>query len=194
MKATNSFRVMLLALCAIMLGGLMTGCKEKNGPETPSSETPETPQEPGKAAFARAEAALTFTDAMLEVLDITIDYYDNAGELKSEAVTAREWKFQTKAPLPTKAGMCVRVAIKEGIDIDSYEKVNLTITVAYRCAAVDANDLIVGPVHRVDGASFGSELIGPHVQAWVNVINKKKSVSFLYNFDAEGNSEKEEWE
>ena len=186
MKATNSFRVWLLALCAIMLGGLMTGCKNQNEPETP--------QEPEKAAFARAEATVSFTDAMLEVLDITIDYYDNAGELKSEAVTAREWMFESKAPLPAKACMCVRVALKEGIDIESYERVNLTITVAYKCAAVDANDLIVGPVHRLDGASFGTELAGAHVQAWVNVINNKKSVSFLYNLDAEGNSEKEEWE
>ena len=191
MKTKNYFRVLLLALCAIMLGGLMTGCKDQNGPETP---TPETPQGPGKAAFARAEATATVSEDMLKVMDITVLYYNNDGELKEAALTTPELKLDTKAPLPTKAGMRLRLAIKDGIDIDSYELVDLTTSMKFRCAAVDANDLIVGPEHKLDGGDSTFKKKGSNVPAWVESFNNHPEMcGFLYEFDADGNSKSIEW-
>ena len=184
MNTKNLLRVSMVVLCSLVLNGLMTGCRHQN--------TPEEPEDP-KAAFARAEATVTLSEDMLKVLDITVDYYNNAGELKQELVTTSELKLDTKSPLPTKAGLCLTVKIKDGIDIESYDHVVLETSLSFKCGAVDENDVIVGELHKLDGASNSAKLIGAHVQAWVDSFNKVRPIKFLYEFDAEGNSQKIDW-
>ena len=189
MKTKKLLCGLMVAMCAIGLSGLMTNCnKHQNDPDVPDD-----PQVK-KAAFARAEADITVTNDMLEVLDLTLSYYDNAGELKQKAVTTSEIKLETKAPLPTRAGLCLTAQLKEGIDIESYDQVDLTCIFSYKCAAVDEDDIIVGQVHRMDGDRNSMQLKGAHVPAWVTTFNKVHPIKFLYEFDAEGNSQKAEWE
>ena len=189
MKTKNLFRVSMAALCAIMMTGLMTSC-DKNNQNNPDEPQPQV----GKAVAARTASTVILSDDIVELMDITIDYYNNAGELKQMVLTTPELELTTKASLPTKAGMCLRLQIKEGVNLEEIALVDLSNTFGFRCAAVDENDKIVGDEHKLDDFGTTTKLAGSKVQAWVEAFNANHQISFLYEFDAEGNSQSASWD
>jgi len=189
MMSKSLFRVSMVAFCAILMSGLVTSCKDsKNTPDDP-----ETPQE-SKAVAARAQALAVISSDMLKYYDVTVDYYNNSGELKQLKLETEEFQLETKAPLPTKAGMRMTMKAKEGGDLDNMtESIALTYSFEYKCFAVDANDVIVGEKHELIHAGINDHLQGKKAYVWVNAFNEKLPVSFLYEFDAEGNSKSLDW-
>ena len=184
----NLLRISMVALCAILMSGLMTGCKDKNNPDDP-----ENPQ-PGPAVAARANAKVIISNDMLKYYDVIVDYYNNDGELKQMKVETEEFKLETKAPLPTKSGMRMTMKEKDGIDFENMdETIQLKYEVSYKCAAVDANDIIIGEIHKLGSTGIETNLQGKKAYVWVKAFNEKLPVSFLYEFDKDGNSKKAEW-
>ena len=178
----------MVALCAILMSGLMSGCKDKNNPDDP-----ENPQ-PGPAVAARANAKVIISNDMLKYYDITVDYYNNDGEMKQMKLDTVVLDFETKAALPTKSGMRMTVKEKEGANLENMEEtIQLKYEISFKCAAVDANDIIIGEFHKLDGASTEANLQGKKAYVWVKAFNEKLPVSFLYEFDKDGNSKKAEW-
>ena len=187
MKTKNLWHVSMVAICGLMLSGLMTSCRQNpNDPEDPKIQD-KTP------AFARAEATATVSEDILALMDVTVEYYNSNGELKQDLLTTPELKLETKAPLPTRSGMCLRLQLKEGANLESYEQVDLSTSFAFRCAAVTKDDVIVGEVHKFDGGSNTVKLKSAAVQAWIDSFNKHLPIKFLYEFDAEGNSQSVDW-
>ena len=178
----------MVALCAILMSGLMTGCKDKNNPDDP-----ENPQL-GPAVAARANAKVIISNDMLKYYDVIVDYYNNDGELKQMKVETEEFILETKAPLPTKSGMRMTMKEKDGIDFENMdETIQLKYEVSYKCAAVDANDIIIGEIHKLGSTGIETNLQGKKAYVWVKAFNEKLPVSFLYEFDKDGNSKKAEW-
>ena len=187
MKTKSFLHVLMVAICGLMLSGLMTSCRQNpNDPEDPKTQDT-TP------AFARAEAIATVSEDILALMDVTVEYYNDKGELKQELLTTPELKYEVKAPLPTRTGMCLRVKLKDDANLESYEQVDLSTSFAFRCAAVTKEDKIVGEEHRFDGGSSTVKLKSAGVEAWINSFNKHLPIKFLYEFDAEGNSQSVDW-
>ena len=184
----NLLRISMVAMCAILMSGLMTGCnKDKNEPDDPQNP------DAGPAVAARADATFIVSKDMLKLLDITIDYYSSDGSQKQLALTTEEFHLDTKAALPAKAGMLVSLKIKDGVDPASFEEVDFRSHIAFKCAAVDANDIIIGEMHKVDGVSLGAIMAGKNAQTFVDAWNKEHPASFLFDFDKDGNSKSIKW-
>lgn len=185
----NLLRISMVAMCAILMSGLMTGCnKDNNEPDDPQNP------EKGPAIAARANAKAVISSDILKYYDVTIDYYNNDGELKQMKLETEELILETKAALPTKSGMRMTMKEKEGIDFENMdETIQLKYSFSYKSAAVDANDFIIGEKHELLEGGTEANLQGKKAYVWVKAFNEKLPVSFLFEFDKDGNSKSLEW-
>ena len=185
----NLFRISMVAMCAILMSGLIISCnKEKDEPDDPQNP------EKGPAIAARAYAKAIISNDILKYYDVTIDYYNNDGELKQMKLETEEFVLETKAALPTKSGMRMTMKEKAGIDFENMEEtIQLKYEFSYKCAAVDANNIIIGEEHKLAGAGTEANLQGKKAYVWVKAFNEKLPVSFLYEFDKDGNSKGIDW-
>ena len=184
----NLFRISMVAMCAILMSGVMTSCSEKknNTPDVPEEQQPT--EEKIIPVAVRAEATYTTTEEVMKVFDLTVDYYDNEGKLQHVTLTEPKFNLNTKAPLPNKAGMNVNLKLKDGINLESIDTVNVYYEFSSICVAVDANNEIAGDEHKIPNNPSEFNLPSSKVQAWLDTYAKAQPAGFLYEYDAEGYS------
>ena len=92
-----------------------------------------------KPVAAVVEYKFDVSDDMLAMLDMTVEYYDENCELKTEKLTQNEWvkKFRvTKYPV-TSYGTRLKAKIKDGVDANAIE--NKSSAYGYVCDIYSVN-------------------------------------------------------
>ena len=100
-------------ICCAMTAIVFSSCGDDESP----AATDRTP------VAAAMEYKMELGDQMLALFNMTIEYYDSDGTLKSEPMTQNTWTKKVRAKLPVTLGMRVRGQVKPGVDIDSQEKI-----------------------------------------------------------------------
>ena len=137
------------------------------------------------------EYKMELGDQMLALFNMTIEYYDSDGTLKSEPMTQNTWTKKVRAKLPVTLGMRVRGQVKPGVDIDSQEKILCSYGYSCNGYAVSATDLVVGNIEN-NGSSTSYEVSSETKAEWVQHIISGFA-GFLVDFDANGRATSSRW-
>jgi len=179
----KNMRKLLLLFAAVMMAVAFVSCEGRNDPD----------EEERKAVAVHIEGTITVSDDMLELLEPYVQYYDGPFEywITSVTMTTNEFTLiQKDAPLTRPRGMCLRLKLKDSINIENYEQVEIKAYCRYNCYAVDQNGDVVGRVHQKDDFGVSATLPGDILkESWVEKFNEKAPVCFLYIFDEDGNGD-----
>lgn len=176
----KSFMTLAAVLCCIMTMGLMNSCKENNQP------TPPTPTEE-KQLTAGAEYMFQGVEALRTYCDVTIEYYDSVGNIKSELLTQDKWEMTFWSEMPCKIGMRVSVKLKEGVGASTVPAVDLSYS--YKCMSL----VNVGVSLGIEGR-FSPNLREGEIAEWIeDTQNDGGLVNYLITFDKNGRYTEGKW-
>ena len=183
----KAFRFAMVAMCAVVMAGLMMSCDKKEEPSDPTGPTVDT-----KAVGSIMAQQFFVSSDLLKIADITVEFYDHEGNKQVEMMANdTAWVKTVKAGLPSKLGYRVHIAKKAGVDFASLGQTRLTNGFKYEGGAINAAGAVVGrPLGN--GSSFTPIYSGAKVETWFDAL-PEYMVSILYEFDAEGNSKNIEW-
>ena len=66
------------------------------------------------------------TQATLNILDLTVEYYDADGKIKNEPMKELQWKKSIQHKLPATVGLHMKAQLKAGFDPDGSEEVKIS--------------------------------------------------------------------
>jgi len=159
-------------------------CKKDNNNKTQVSDN--TP------ADVVMEYSLEISDDMVASLNMTVDYYDTDGSIKTEPMTAKNWSKTIKAKLPATHGMRLKAMMKDNANIDSAANFNISYSYSF-ISSVVTSDGTKTEKGFVDSNSNKLPIKGAKVTEW---ISKKADgiVSRIYSFDEKGDYTNGSWE
>ena len=118
-------------LCCAMTTTVFTACGDDDDNNT---------QPPVVNTFVAALMNYEFetTQATLDVLDFTVEYYDSDGKIKNEPMKELKWKKSIQHKLPATVGVRLKVQLKDGFDVENSEEVEIKLTYGYDGYIIDA--------------------------------------------------------
>ena len=170
-------------LCCTGMMSVFTGCNNK--PVTPPS--PET----NKATDVKMDYSFGIDTVLQNRFNFTVEYYDNDGQIKTEAMNGLAWKKSAKAPLPATLGARLKIQLKEGIDPATMPKFTFSYNYGFAYQVVDKDGKEAGALLVVKD-SITSAIKEGKVQPWLESINGVLDQR-CYDFDAKGNASAREW-
>jgi len=170
-------------LCCTGMMSVFTGCNNK--PVTPPS--PQT----NKATDVVMEYAYTIDTVLQNRFNFTVEYYDNDGQIKMEAMNGLTWKKSVKAPLPATLGARLKIQLKEGLDPATMPKFKFTYSYSFAYQAVDKDGKEAGTLLVVKDTVTSSPKEGM-VQQLLDSLDGVLD-QHCYDFDAKGNASAREW-
>ena len=168
-------------LCCSAMMYLLSSCNKPVNPPTPE-----------KKLAAEMTYKFRVNAKIRSHFDVTVEYYDADGQVKSEQVTDEgsfEKKVRTK--LPCKLGMRVLLQVKEGQDVNTMRSLGAAYTYDVMGYVVDDDDYVVSDVAQ---ASEEVSLVVAEgkVAEWYEE-NKNGLVSILYAFKEDKTFSRIEW-
>lgn len=168
-------------LCCSAMMYLLSSCNKPVNPPTPEK---------------KLEAEMTYkfrvNAKIRSCFDVTIEYYDADGQVKSEQVTDEgsfEKKVRTK--LPCKLGMRVLLQVKEGQDVNTMRPLAGAYTYDVMGYVVDDDDYVVSDVAQ-ESKEVSFTIAEGKVAEWYEE-NKNGLVSILYAFKEDKTFSRIEW-
>lgn len=175
----KSFMTLAAVLCCIMTMGLMNSCKEEKQQPTPPTPTEEKQ--------LRAEYMFQGVEALRTYCDVTIEYYDSVGNIKSELLTQDKWEMTFWSEMPCKIGMRVSVKLKEGVGASTVPAVDLSYS--YKCMSLV--NVGVSPGIKEE---FSPNLREGEIAEWIeDTQNDGGLVNYLITFDMNGRYTEGKW-
>ena len=171
-------------LSCAMTTTVFTACGSDDDDNNPVDDT--TP------VAAMMNYSLTVGDVMFNYFDLTVEYYDANGKVQSEQITQNSWTKNVKAKLPATLGARLKVQLKSGVDISTYEKVSVSYGYNFMGYAVSATDKVVSDAVG-HGTSISSDMKSDKVSEWLE-SHADGLVKFLYVFDAKGQPTNSSWQ
>lgn len=176
----------LAALICCAMTTLFTSCTNDEDNKLKPEAEDNTP------VAAVMNYTLSVGDDILGSFNVTVQYYNAAGELQSEPMTQSEWKKSVKANLPVRLGARLTIQAKEGVNFANIEKFNVSYSYSFSGYAVSATDKVVG--NQVSGGTSTSmSMKGDRVSEW-SERRADGLVKFLYSFAADGQATSISWE
>lgn len=161
---------------------LFTSCG-KNNPS--QSDTP-APAKDTTPAAAVIVYSFTVTDDLVSAFNLTVEYYDAAGELKSETMTSKEWTKTVKSnQLPATLGARVKIQLKEGFDPSKGNVFSAKHNYGYNYCVVNKSDEKLGS-NIVYVGSGGVDMAYDKVPAYAEKYQDKPIMKFRFSFAADG--------
>ena len=183
MQTKSFFQTVVFVACFMAAASLMSSCTDTNPPSTGGEETQEKP-----AVEAFMNYQLITTQEMLNVFDFFIEYYDDKGQVQSETLAATEWKKSGRSALPATFGYRVKLAVKEGVDVDTISSLTASYKYGYFASAIDEDEEKVGQPYTYTNSYNVPYSDNDRVQYFVN----KYTQGYLIKARCEFN-EKGEW-
>ena len=188
MKKVLFYSIALLTACTMMMS-----CQPKNEPQTPEEPEQKDTTEV-KPIAAVLEYRFEVTDAMREVADFTVSFYDKDGQLQTEQLASNMWEKVIVAALPAKLGVQVNAALKADFDPSKYEVFTALKKFRYFAYVVDKDGKQVDEELPYSNTS-NTDMAGNEIETYFNRYKEKAFMQTLYTFDEEGNKTyHSEWE
>ena len=178
----------LMTLAAVLCcASLFTSCN-KNNPDQPA-EAPDTT--PASAVMAYK---FSVTDDLFSAFNLTVEYYDAAGALKTETMTSKEWTKTVKTnKLPATLGARVKIKIKDGFDSSKEGVFSAKHYYGNEYYVVNKSDEKLGSTAS-NGSSGGVDMKYEKVPDYAERYLDKPIMKFLVNFAADGRATGGSWE
>jgi hypothetical protein len=177
----------LMTLAAVLCCTAMFSSCGKNNPDQP--EAPDT---------TPASAVMTYkfsvADDLFNAFTLTAEYYDAAGELKTETLTSKEWAKTVKSnKLPATLGARLMVKLKDGFDPSKEGVFSAKHLYHYEYYVVNKNNEKLGATVS-NSSSGGVDMKYEKVPTYAEKYQDTPIMKFLFNFAADGNATSGNWE
>lgn len=165
-------------LCCAMTMTVFTACgsdDDDNGNNT---------QKPDNTPVAvQMNYVVETTQATLNIVDVTVEYYDADGKIQSEPLTGEKWQKSIQHKLPATAGIHLKAPLKAGFDVENSEAVEISLTCGYDGYFVDAQGgKTILPVSETFGTNISTK--SKRFSDWLAGSNNILPILFI--FDAKG--------
>jgi len=175
-------RIAILLGCAVAAALFASSCTKvgTDGADLPSN--------------AAAAYTVSVNDEMLEALDIFVQFYDDEGNKRVEAITTPDtWIKKVNAKIPTRIGACLILIPKDTFDPD----LSGTIQLAYSCE-IDGRVLTAGrgrtyntfDYHKQSTRTIKTE----RLTEWVTRFTAQDPLGALFAITPDGKTESLPWE
>lgn len=187
------FLTLAAIVCCAMTTAVFTSC---GGDDSTSGGGGGGDEQPDVTpAGVELYASFTVDAETLTYFDMTVEYFDEAGNLKSEPMTSKAWEKTIMAPLPAKVGARLKIALKEDNPLDDNKNYTFTWTFSRSCFIVNkkGENLSSGISLSVSSKGFTDK---PGSIIKENVAkNYKDGVVYdlIYEADSKGNLAKSSW-
>ncbi len=177
----------LMTLAAVLCcATLFTSCN-KNNPDQP--QAPDT-----TPASAVMNYSFTVTDDIFNAFNLTVEYYDAAGAVKTEAMTSKEWtKSVQTSKLPATLGARVKMKLKDGFDSSKEGVFSAKHSYHYEYYVVNKSNEKLGSTTS-NGSSGGSDMKYDKVPAYAEKYVDKPIMKFIFDFAANGTATSGSWD
>ena len=182
---TNLFRFAMVALCAIVMTGLMA-CGNNNNDNNDPDKPDTTP------AGAKMTFKATFAEKTLEIFDVTFEFLDANGEKKSELVkeTLTE-KHLYSETLPAQFGFIMHVAEKAGLDRSKYEHMEMTYEIEMLSCVANASGQQLGAAQAYrpySSVTLNMSKIDTYLESF-----QKQKIGIIHTYDKDGKFTSSDW-
>ena len=135
---------------------------------------------------------LETTQATLDIMDVTVEYYDADGKIKSEPMKEKKWKKSIQHNLPATVGVHMKVQMKDGFDVENSEAVEISFTNDYSGYLIGAT----GSKTVLPNTSRGTTGTNTKSKGFSDFFAKNSNniLSELYFIDAKGQCTYGVWE
>ena len=177
----------LMTLAAVLCcAAVFTSCNKDNPTQ------PDTPDTTPVAAVM--DYTFTVTDDLFRAFNLTVEYYDGAGAVKTEAMTSKEWTKTVKSDkLPAALGARVKIQLKDGFDSTKEGVFSAKHSYGYQYHLINKNNTQVGKVTSTSG-NGGTDMKYEQVPSYAERYLDKPIMKFLVNFAADGGATNGSWE
>lgn len=177
--------------CFAIMAVSLASCDKENNPSNPYNPG-KTDEKDTKPASVEMTYKLGFCADMLKYLDISAEYYDEAGKIKTIQIAKDSTNLTVKTKLPAKHG--IRMSVKQKAGSNPPTSPNEYIAVKFLCTyrAVVLNSKGERLKTTSDGAKSDLLFPGDTYPRWVK-DKGEGLVSFLFDFDEKGDSTKIDW-
>ncbi len=171
-------------LCCTML---FTSCSKSDDKGGGSPSVPDTT--PVSVAFIYQ---LQVSQDMIDYLDVSVEYYDPSGNVKSEPITKTTWqssKITAKLPATVAARMIIKA--KSGVDYSKVDKVLVATGLTHAGSLQNKAGADVGVISAEMSLSEIT-VPGNNVESFIaeKGLGYRK---FFYNYDASGTKKPGSW-
>lgn len=191
------FRTMMVAVCTMMMASVMTSCEGKNDPQKPEGEDTTKVDPPVQVDTISVAALMNIefqaSDKMLEVFDITLQYYDANSELQTVAYKGGDasQKIITKS-LPAKTGVRFSLAKRADLDTTVVKEFEGKFIFGFETYAVNKEGTRSGALIERGGSNGDITHPISKLDKYLEAFAKDKY--YVFEFDANGNLTRKDWE
>ena len=177
----------LMTLAAVLCCTALFSSCEKNYPDQPKA--PDTTPAASVMAYK-----FTVTDDLFSAFNLTVEYYDASGAVKTETMTSKEWTKTVKSnKLPATLGARVKIQLKDGFDSSKEGVFSAKHSYGYEYYVVNKGNEKLGSTVS-NGSSGGVDMKYEKVPDYAERYLDKPIMKFLYNFAADGTATSGSWE
>ena len=171
-------------LCCAMTTTVFTACgSDDDGNTKPDDSTP---------VAAVMDYTLTVGDDMVKYLDLTVDYYDADGNVKSESMTEKTWKKTVQTQLPATLGARLKIQVKSDVNPATLEKFTESYSYNYSVYPIAASGKQLGG-GKSSTSSMSVTMQGDKLAEWAEK-HANGLMKFLYVIDANGQTTSSSWQ
>ena len=158
----------------------------------------DNPTEPEVKDTTPAAAVMAYnfsvTDDVFKAFTLTVEYYDAAGTVKTETMTAKDWTKTVKSDkLPATLGARVKMQLKDGFDSSKEGLFSAKHGYSYAYDVVNKSNEKLGET-MTKGIEGGVDMRIDKVPAYAERYQDKPIMKFLVNFAADGTATTGSWE
>lgn len=180
----NLIKFAAVIFCA-MLATVFTSCDKENNPNNNNNAASDD-----ALSVAGMAISIKITDDLFSLLDLTVEYYDADGKIKSEVMTSPVWHKDIEANLPCKLGARVKMVAKAGAKpsgtIDTHNDI------FYSACARSRNGKNQGEMVYNNSAAGVYNIPASGLDSYIKNTNGVIT-SFLFEFNAKGEPKKLSW-
>ena len=177
----------LMTMAAVLCcAALFTSCGKSN------PDQPGTPDNTPVAAVM--DYKFTVTDDLFSAFNLTVEYCDAAGAVKTETMTSKEWTKTVRTDkLPATLGARVKIQLKDGFDSSKEGVFTAKHSYHYEYYVVNKSNEKLGSTVS-NGSEGGSDMKYEKVPDYAGRYLDKPIMKFLFNFAADGTATSGSWE
>jgi len=134
----------------------------------------------------------TIVPSMLDYVDVTVDYYDESGKVKTEKITDKEWKKSFTTKLPVTIAARLNLSLKSDIeDYTKFDYIRIESSIAAEGNLFNKAGGIVGGIIQKDGSNW-LEIPGENFEKFITELGSGYR-KFFIEYDAAGKKTEGSW-
>ena len=170
-------------LCCAMLCTVFTSCGKEDNPNN---------NEVSDDTLSVAEMTMNIkvSNDLFSLVDLSVEYYDETGKAKTEALTSPVWNKTVKNNLPCKLGARLKAVAKSGVQPSG--TVDTNIDLFFAGSALSKNGKNQG---QMVYSNYTGGVLSVPASGLSSSIDKLNNglISFLFEFDAKGAPKEISW-